>query len=613
MVKLRSTYKHVKTILIFGTIILMMSLLTISLPFAVDIRSNLWEVGLLSSLPFMVNLPSAIIVSLFTTFNVAELYLLYPEPFDHVIGMIYLYFAYKYISKFTQTKKIVFSWFIAITIYYFIVLLPIILILLMIRGDFSSSDFIMIYLDSAKNVTFEWIITTTLGILYFLVVNNYNTVRKMIYVDTATGLPNGLQLERDLTELSERDSAPNNLALIGVRLKGFESQAQIDGFEFTSELFSTMTKQIYTMHQEWFAHNDNLAFKPILNACYRLNESSIVFILELNKEYESLKDSINSAYRQLMKSHQNTTTQSYQGGVTIYPYDTDSMQQLTRNLINLLYTYSNENTEEFKAFDTTAFNKFLREEKIRNHFEESLENKEFYYVFQPKIDLNTGKVSGYEALARWKHPEMGFIGPNEFIHIAEKYNYIESLTTMLLEDAYRFNRVLIESGVDTLRISVNLSANLLNLTYLDFLHQEFKKNNLMKHIEIEITESMISECTPMIINQLLELRENGISIAVDDFGTGYSNLNYLHTLNANVLKIDKSFIDGILTGNKKERQLIEAITKIAQSLDMALVAEGVEEYSQVEFLKEVGCNIIQGYYYSKPLEFDDAIAFATKD
>lgn len=609
LAQFKFSFKDFRFILFFGILTLSLSLLTIDLPGKLDIKSNLVEMGIISCLPYMPTFFAAFIVSLFTGFNLSEFAVVYPDPLLHVIGMVYMYFAYKWASKLRLTKEIILSWIAIITTYYFVILIPLLLFLHLIRGDFVISEFLGLYISTAFQIIYEWIFTTTLSIMYFLMLNNYNAMKRIVYVDTATGLPNGLQMELDLNELSRGSQNTSNLALIGIRLMDYEHIAQLEGLEHANELFAAVSKQIYEVQREWLTiSNSGFLYYPLSNFCYRLNESTLLFLVHLDGDIDLCKEDIKTKCTKIMKQF-SSHIRNAKGGMTVYPQDATSVQQLTKNVLNLLYSNTPGVFKDFEFFNPAEFKKFLREEKLRNSIELALKNDEFYYVFQPKVDSNNSKIIGFEALARWSHPDLGAISPVEFIPIAEKYNFIEQITTKLLGSAYKFIDKLRVNGGENCRVSINLSAKLITMNYLNFLFSEFNQRNMLKSLELEITESMISDLSPDLVLKFIEFNRSGLSLAIDDFGTGYSNLNYLQALNANVLKIDKSFVDGILTNSEKPLLLIKAISNIASSLGMTLVAEGVEVYSQIEFLQKAGCNIIQGYYYSKPLEFNDAVDY----
>ena len=254
-------------------------------------------------------------------------------------------------------------------------------------------------------------------------------------------------------------------------------------------------------------------------------------------------------------------------------------------------------TEEFEQ-------KMIRESEIENMMEEAIKNQEFEVYYQPQINAKTEKIEGSEALVRWKKDDK-MISPNEFIPIFEKNRFIIKL------DEYVYKRVCaniqeIKKQLKELpKISVNISKQ--SLSEKNFLRKYIKISNKYNvtpnEIQLEITERTTTDENVNMKEILEKIKEKGFSIAVDDFGTGYSSLNMLEMLPIDTIKIDKSFIDKI--GEEKSTiDLLEIILYITQKLHLKTVAEGVEKSEQVKYLKEQNCDLIQGYFYSKPLEFE---------
>ena len=254
-------------------------------------------------------------------------------------------------------------------------------------------------------------------------------------------------------------------------------------------------------------------------------------------------------------------------------------------------------TEEFEQ-------KMIRESEIENMMEEAIKNQEFEVYYQPQINAKTEKIEGSEALVRWKKDDK-MISPNEFIPIFEKNRFIIKL------DEYVYKRVCaniqeIKKQLKELpKISVNISKE--SLSEKNFLRKYIKISNKYNvtpnEIQLEITERTTTDENVNMKEILEKIKEKGFSIAVDDFGTGYSSLNMLEMLPIDTIKIDKSFIDKI--GEEKSTiDLLEIILYITQKLHLKTVAEGVEKSEQVKYLKEQNCDLIQGYFYSKPLEFE---------
>ncbi|MFE8071784.1 EAL domain-containing protein [Marinobacteraceae bacterium S3BR75-40.1] len=239
--------------------------------------------------------------------------------------------------------------------------------------------------------------------------------------------------------------------------------------------------------------------------------------------------------------------------------------------------------------------------KMRNNLKTALTNREFLLLYQPKIDLARGDIVGFEALIRWQRPDGTIVSPAEFIPEAESSGIIVEIGAWVLEEACRQMEVWHGLGFTDKSIAVNVST------------QQFQQGNVLKmveqalvdyritpsQLELEITESLIMEDVDKAKRILQALREQGIKVAIDDFGTGYSSLNYLKNLPIDILKIDKSFIDG-LSPNSGDMALVETIIRLAHQLDMRVVAEGVEDANVKQLLASYRCDYAQGYYFSRP-------------
>ena len=244
--------------------------------------------------------------------------------------------------------------------------------------------------------------------------------------------------------------------------------------------------------------------------------------------------------------------------------------------------------------------------KISGMFQNALENHEYIAYYQPKVSLDNMQLCGSEALVRWKHGGT-IIPPGEFIPVLEQNGNICILDFYILETVCQDIRRWIESGLEPVRVSVNFSKIHLHnrnlakdvLSVLDKYHIDHK------YIEIELTETSAYEDFDALCSFVNTLRENGVYTSIDDFGTGYSSLNLLKNLPVNVIKLDKSFIDGVAESGKNDTIVIKAIIDMADALKMDVICEGVETREQAALLKELGCNKIQGFWFDKPLPIDD--------
>ena len=262
-------------------------------------------------------------------------------------------------------------------------------------------------------------------------------------------------------------------------------------------------------------------------------------------------------------------------------------------------------------YDEKMRQQVLKEQKIINAMERAIQNKEFTLYLQPKYDIEKGTIIGAEALVRWISLENGFISPGDFIPVFENNGFVYEVDKFIWEESCRYLRKWLDEGREVHPISVNVSRiDLYTPKLVQHLVNLREKYQLpSQYLELEITESAYTEDPEQIITITRQLREAGFVILMDDFGTGYSSLNMLKDIQIDVLKLDMGFLKSS-DHSAKGGNILTAILKMAESLKMQTIAEGVETKEQVEFLKSIGCRYVQGFYYSKPLpvgEFEKLI------
>ncbi|WP_411824284.1 EAL domain-containing protein [Leptospira sp. 'Mane'] len=301
-------------------------------------------------------------------------------------------------------------------------------------------------------------------------------------------------------------------------------------------------------------------------------------------------------------------------GIALSPNDGITTQELLKNADMAMYKAKELGRNNFRFYTNELI---LRSEKrlyIENSLRKALQNNELSLFFQPQISMKTNRVCGAEALIRWKHPERGWVPPIEFIPVAEDSGMIERIGDWVLEEACRLKKSWHEDNINGFNLSINVSGKQLKKN--NWAHkvqatiEHFKIN--ANEIELELTESSIMENPEKSIEAFRYLSDLGVKVSIDDFGTGYSSLSYLKKIDADILKIDRSFVID-LEKNEDDQAICRAIINMAVSLGMEVIAEGVETEVQRNLLKNFGCHIIQGYFYSKPLPVEDFVDFVKKN
>jgi diguanylate cyclase (GGDEF)-like protein/PAS domain S-box-containing protein len=290
-------------------------------------------------------------------------------------------------------------------------------------------------------------------------------------------------------------------------------------------------------------------------------------------------------------------------GIAVYPQDGQTVDELIRNADSAMYHRKTQGKNGHAFFDHAMLDAAAHKIAIEHSLHLALERGELEMYYQPQVDVKTRKLIGAEALIRWNHPERGFLGAGEFLPFAEENGLMIPITDWMLEticlDLLAWNAV----SSEPMRLSINLSPQYLDRgDFFDKLRDALQRHRVPPaQIEVEVTENISIRNPQAAIDQLDKLCQLGVSVAIDDFGTGYSSLSYLHRFPIHTLKIDRAFITEIRDA-QGQFPVVRAIISIAQGLGFNLVAEGVETLAQERYLEQVGCRIMQGYLYHKPMQ-----------
>lgn len=301
-----------------------------------------------------------------------------------------------------------------------------------------------------------------------------------------------------------------------------------------------------------------------------------------------------------LKGHEMTVTASI--GITIHPNDASDTETLIKYADTAMYRAKHAGRDTYRFFTAQMNVEMLVRLDLENALHKALINHEFVLYYQPKVNIKTGHVSGLEALIRWQRPGYGLVSPTEFIPVLEETGLIVAVGSWVIQQVCKQISLWMSSAIGPIQVSVNVSSR----QFIEGdLHGEIMKALIENHVpasllELELTESTLMVNTNQTIETLQNLKQQGVQISIDDFGTGYSSLAYLRRFPIDKLKIDIAFIRNI-TSDPDDAAIALAIIRIAHSLKLDVIAEGVETIAQLDFLKKNDCDQIQGYYFSQPL------------
>ena len=430
-------------------------------------------------------------------------------------------------------------------------------------------------------------------------------LNQMSYTDTLTGLPNRFACSEYVAGLIKQDE---KFAAVAIDLNHFKSINDTLGFSAGNRVLMEITGR-------WKALSEKNDKGPEVYIT-RISGDEFAIVISGYHTDEELTTCINRYVEAFSESmdidgYEFYATASF--GYSEYPTDADNADMLISHASAAMNEIKKARSSEHVMRFTSDM---LRDEhvlEIENMIRTALENDTIYYNLQPQYDMDH-RLHGFEALARMRDAEGNNISPGEFIPVAEKVGLIDKVDgTVFKKAAMFFGEMLRKTGLD-LTLSINASVrHLLKSDFTDELRELLKTSGIPAgNLEVEITESVMIDSVDKALQCIDEIKGMGIKIAIDDFGTGYSSLSYLHRFPANLLKIDKSFIDDMNTSDSS-RQYIASIISIGHVLGFEVISEGVEETEQLETLKNVGCDLIQGYIWGKPLSPEDAAKLLLSD
>ncbi len=414
--------------------------------------------------------------------------------------------------------------------------------------------------------------------------------------DTLTGLPNRAVFSNELGRLVERETKH---ALLVFDLDNFKKINDSLGHQLGDSLLIKLAERLSQMTKQ----KDRL---------FRLGGDEFAILLENTNDIHTITTMAKELIKQInlpffINQHELAVTSSI--GIVLYPEDGKDPEALLRNADTAMYHAKNEGANRYLFFNDSMNKLAVKRLQLENLIRHGLKEDFFTVYYQPKMDILSGQLVGMEALVRFITPKRGLISPASFIPVSEETGQIVEIGEVVLRKACLDVKRWIDQGLFHGRVAVNLSVKQFMLPYLcEQIDDVLQQTELPSyHLELEITEGTVMQSPKMAIDTMKKLRARGIHLAMDDFGTGYSSLAYLKQFPLNTLKIDKAFIDDMNTA--RGRNMVDTIVTIAHNLSLTVVAEGVEHAEQLAQLKQLRCEIIQGYYYSKPLSAADFTQF----
>jgi len=319
------------------------------------------------------------------------------------------------------------------------------------------------------------------------------------------------------------------------------------------------------------------------------------------------------ALKQPIKLHKHEVIVSTSIGITLAPADSSHAETLMKNADLALYRAKECGRDRYHFFteelNIQALNHLLLEQELRSAHRDD----EFTLAFQPQVDLRTESVISVEALLRWNHPERGLVAPDDFITVAEETGLIIPIGRWVLRSACMQVKMIHELTGQPLKVAVNLSTRQFRDPHLEQIISEVLVESGLnpEFLELEVTESMLMDDIEKVIEQLSRIKSTGVTITIDDFGSGYSSLSYLKRLPVDILKVDRQFVQDI-PDDISDMEITSAVIAVAHKLNLKVIAEGVEDIDQRDFLVINKCDFAQGYFYSKPLTFEELYQYLQK-
>ncbi|WP_110932222.1 bifunctional diguanylate cyclase/phosphodiesterase [Paenibacillus bouchesdurhonensis] len=429
------------------------------------------------------------------------------------------------------------------------------------------------------------ILLVSWGALFF----DRHVLEKLAYLDSITGLPNRNEMNR----FFDSHVGTEKIGVLFLDLDQFKAINDTLGHNIGDLLIQEVGIRL-----RQFIREDQQAF--------RIGGDEFLFIIKYCNvaRAEQLAHKILQSIKQVYYIEGNELYVTGSIGISIGSIQDSNRSVLLKTADTAMYRAKGLGKNQFCFYSEEMGLQLVRRMELEKDLQLALENNQFFIMYQPKWNVRTNSLVGFEALIRWQHPRLGLVAPGEFIQIAEGTGLIVPMTRWALEEACRQCKVWQSKGLHQ-PVSVNLSVRLFQTdSLLELVQNVLDKVELAPHLlELEITESMVLYDINDIIRQLQSIRKLGVRVSMDDFGTGYSSIGLLDRIPIDALKLDRLFTNDL--ENPSKRAIINAIIMMADNLQLDVIAEGVENQEHIEFLAQLGCHVMQGYYYGKPMRETD--------
>lgn len=440
--------------------------------------------------------------------------------------------------------------------------------------------------------------------IYKELIDKYDTLKesdekneKLAYTNSLTELPNRNALMKKLDQIVLTLRKEETVALMYIDLDNFKQINDALGHAYGDELLIDVSHRIKQVIDE----NDVLT---------HFGGDEFIIITQNITDISEYEDKIKKV--QKLFSYPFTVSQkeifiTISIGITMAPKDGKTSAVLIKNVDLAMYLAKKRGKNTYCYFDKAINERFMEKMELQAELNKSVSNEEFEVFYQPVVDTLDQSIKGFEALVRWNHPERGIIGPSDFVKLAEETGLIVPIGEFVLREACMQWKLWNDMGYEALTLSVNISARQLSdAKFVTMVENIIEESGIdPTYLQLEVTENIALDNIEFVIDVMERLIELGVTFAYDDFGIGTASINYLRDLPVKVLKIDQSYIE-VMLYSEENKKIVNAVVKFAHTLGVTVVGEGVETIEQLNYLKEVGCDKVQGYYFSEPITKNNA-------